>query len=381
MDTCVATDLWNDLGLWDRRTQRFGQCILHIGTEKTGSTSLQHFLGSNRPALLRAGFFVPASLSPYDVAANHERITTLALADAKLNDDLRIAANIRTADRLSEHRSRVAQALRDEVGSLAGNLDETTLLLSNEHCHSRLVERAEVVRLKHFLGEFARQVRIVVYIRPQHELAVSLYDQALKGGYADVSVLPDFSGQTRQWVSRSYFDYADLLERWSDVFGHDALEVRIYSKAEMSNASVVHDFVDHLALSDTSALKFDPSSNVSMGADRQIALNAVNRLAQARAQPLTPELRATLIEQFQQTTRGPGARPSRHDAELFFHGFALSNERVRSTFLPQRPFLFDPDFAEYADVAPARNEADALAATVIVQQQTINQLKAQLRTR
>ena len=379
MATEIAADLWGDLGIWHRRTERFGRCILHIGTEKTGSTSLQHFLGANRRALLQAGIFVPACLSPYDVAANHERLTTFALADDKLNDDLRVAASVCAPEQVAEHRASVTHALRAEVASLPADLGAKTLLLSNEHCHSRLVERAEVVRLRTFLGEFAQQVRIVVYLRPQHELAVSLYDQALKGGYADVSVLPDFSGRTRQWVSRSYFDYADLLGRWSDVFGRDAVDVRIYHRSELANGSVVDDFADYLELSDIPGLSFPKSTNISMGAERQIALNAINRLAQARGQPLTPELRATLIEQFQQTTRGGGLRPSRHDAEAFFQSFALSNEQVRSIFMPQRDRLFMPDFTDYPDTAVARSEADALAATVIVQQQTINQLKARLR--
>jgi hypothetical protein len=380
MDYRVDQDLWSELGLWDDQTPRFAQCILHIGTEKTGTTSLQNFLGANRAALLRAGVFVPASLSPYDLVANHERLTTFALADEKLNDDLRVAAKIGSVAEVAAHRAGIAQALRDEIARLPADrpIEERTLLLSNEHCQSRLVEVAEVARLKTFLAEFVREVKVVVYLRPQHELAVSLYDQALKSGYADISVLPDFSGRTPRWVSRAYFDYGDLMERWAQVFGKDNVDLRIYSKTAMVNGSVIDDFVAKLGL-DADSLVYDKNSNVSMSADRQLAMNAVNRLARARNQPLSAELRSSLIDQFQQISRGPGRRPTRQEAEAFYLSFALSNEKVRATFMPERDSLFEPDFSAYPDSAEPANEVEALAATIIAQQQVINGLRMRLR--
>jgi hypothetical protein len=382
MDYRVEHDLWSELGFWDDQKPRFAQCILHIGTEKTGTTSLQNFLGINRAALLRAGVFVPASLSPYDITANHERLTTLALADEKLNDDLRVAAGLRSPQDVAAHRAQVAESLRGEISRLQPDrpIEESTILLSNEHCQSRLVEVAEIARLKTFLAEFVREVKVVVYVRPQHELAVSLYDQAMKSGYADITVLPDFSGRTQRYVTRTFFNYADLLDRWAQVFGTKNIDLRIYGKTEMVNGSVIDDVVSRLGL-DPEAFVYDKNSNVSMSVERQIAMNAVNRLARARNQPLSPELRSTLIDQMQQISRGPGMRPTRQEAEAFYLSFALSNEKVRAAFMPQRESLFDPDFSGYPEAAEPANEADALAATIIAQQQTINALKLRLARR
>lgn len=377
MDVRNDTDLWSELGLWDLEQARFGQCILHIGTEKTGSTSLQTFLAANRAALLRAGVVVPSCLSPYEWAANHERLTTFALADDKLTDDLRVAAQIRNVEEVGHHRLGIAQSLREEIARLPTDrpAEQRTLLLTNEHCQSRLVDVAEVMRLKTFLSEFVRQIRVVVYLRPQHELAISLYDQALKSGYADISVLPDFSGRTQRWVNRGYFDYGELLDRWGEVFGRTNIDVRIYSRAALTNGSVVDDFVGRLGL-DINDFAADRNSNISMSAERQMAMNAINRLARERGQPLSPELRFSLIEQFQETSRGPGLRPARRDAEAFYRSFALSNEHVRASFMPDRDALFTPDFSAYPEQPTAPNEASALAATTIALQQAINTLRA-----
>ncbi len=368
MSNLVTPDLWSDLGLWDGSAHRFGRCVLHIGMEKTGTTTLQDMLGANRAALLDAGFFVPASLSPYPNRANHERLTTFALDDSKLNDDLRLGANLLIPDDLAPHRAAVTQSLRDEILTLPDDVPNSTrtLLLSNEHCQSRLNDVAEVRRLKTFLDEFVESYSIIVYLRPQHDVATSLYDQALKAGYADIPVLPDFSGRRPLWVHRGFFDYADLLSRWSGVFGHDAMDVRLYGREALAGGDVVEDFLRRLDLEpgNFTAVR---TNNASMSAPMQIALNAINRRARAHNQPLPPTQRQALITQLQAASRGPGRRPSRHDAAAFYHSFALVNEAVRATYFPDRETLFTPDFDRYPEQPDDPDEADCLAEALLLQ--------------
>src|ERR1051325_314622 len=232
---------------------KFRECILHIGTEKTGTTSLRSFLAINREKLLANGIFVPRSLSPYAKLANHERITTFALDIRKVRDDLRIAANVTTEDAVNQHRIAVIEGLEREILSIPTT--DHLLLLSNEHCHSRLVELDEVLRLKEFLSRYARKQTVVVYLRPQHELAASLYDQALRAGYYDVPLPPVFGPDVREWVNRKYFDYGDLIKRWTHVFSKEDSpprafrdykgDVRLFSTHEENRALVGSDF-EHL---------------------------------------------------------------------------------------------------------------------------------------
>src|ERR1700722_198148 len=206
----------------------FDKCILHMGTEKTGTTTLQKFLGVNRLALADRGYFVPTSLSPYQVLANHERLTTLSLETGKLNDDLRRAAGLASVEDVIAHKINVRDDLDAEIRCC--NCIPPNLLLTNEHCHSRLTSDDEVRTLRNFLFEFVEDVKLIVYLRPQHELATSLYDQALKAGYADIEVLPYLERKKTRWVERKYFDYDDLTSRWSRVFGIDKLKPRIFTR-------------------------------------------------------------------------------------------------------------------------------------------------------
>ena len=40
--------------------KRFARCVLHIGTEKTGTSTIQRFLTINRAALIRDGVIYPS---------------------------------------------------------------------------------------------------------------------------------------------------------------------------------------------------------------------------------------------------------------------------------------------------------------------------------
>jgi hypothetical protein len=340
----------------------FAQCILHIGTEKTGSTSIQQFLGNNRSNLAKAGFFVPKSLSPYKVAANHEVLTTYSLDQSKVNDDLRRAAGVVSRDAVAPYRARVDAELKQEIESAP---PADTLLLSNEHCHSRLTSPDEIRMLKAWLSSFARQFRVVVYLRQQHDLAISLYDQALKAGYCDINVLPVFGPQGGQWVEKLYFDYDALLTRWGAVFGDDRLDVRRYSRANLAGGDVIVDFMSAIGCDARSFIR-SPNANVSISAQYQPVLNAVNRYAKQHPGAVTPAMRFRLISALQGISSGPGRRPSRADAQQFLSMFAEGNERVRARFFRAQSSLFNIDWSAFSDHPEAPlSETDCLIETFL----------------
>ena len=316
--------------------------MLHIGTEKTGTTTLQHFFDVNRAALIEKGYFVPKSLAPHSGLANHERLTTYALRNEKLDDDLRVSAGIRSAEHVERHRANVERDLREEVASIAS--DVATLLLSNEHCHSRLVEPDEVTRLKEFLNSFADTFEVIIYIRPQHELATSLYDQALKVGYFDIDVLPFADTARKLWVDRRYFEYDSLVNLWSTVFGDDNLKVRLFDRRRLLNQNIVSDFLRLVGIT-PNGMYHVADQNRSIGSTLQHALNAINRFENQNPGSIGPELREKLITVFGQDALEASIKPARKDAMRFLQQFDEGNEYVRQKFFPERTNLFDPDFS------------------------------------
>jgi hypothetical protein len=350
--------------------QQIRRCILHIGTEKTGTTTLQRFLGTNRGALLQRGFFVPASLSPYPVVANHERLTTIALNPTKLDDDLRVTAGLKTIEDVEEWRVRVEEDLSREIMALSRQPENSpTLLLSNEHCHSRLVTREEVHYLRQFLDRFADETRIIVYLRPQHELAISQYSNLLKVGFHDIDVFPDFIGGRSRGFNGLYFEYDKLLERWAGEFGREKITVRRYTKEQLEGNDVIQDFMSVIGCN-TDGLQVPVNENVSLSAEHQTVINAINRYVASQTSLAAPRLRRhKLITALQATSSGSGRSGNtvkREDAIRFFHTYDDCNERVRKDYFPSAELLFRPDFNAFpVDDPPKINEIDAAVRVIL----------------
>ena len=165
------------------------KAIVHIGAEKTGTTSIQSFCATNRVLLAKRGVLYPSSLG----SANHMALAAYALNDDKI-DDVRLSHGLTSADEIECYRRRVMASLSKEIRS-AGEI--TTLLLSNEHLQSRLVEEEEVARLRSLISTFTDDMRIVVYLRRQDRVAVSHYSTRLKAGAETVG--PIFPPAAAWW--------------------------------------------------------------------------------------------------------------------------------------------------------------------------------------
>jgi hypothetical protein len=336
------------------RAKRFRTCILHIGCEKTGSTTLQKFLHGNRERLAHAGYFVPLSLAPapHDRGLNHACLPTLAMDDRAFGGDLRDAAGISDARALLAYRQAIFAGFRDEVAGAPADAD--TLILSSEHCHSRLCSVQSIRHLRQFLEPFCETFRIVVYLRPQHEVAISFYGMFLLAGDCTLDMFPPLVPPPGYGkivhTPPSYFDYAALLDRWARVFGEDAVDPRLFDTATLRSWDIIDDFSAGLGLPSTELVR-PPAQNTNISAAAQHFLMRLH--AGGCGDGLSPAVRAVLSDLLRARFPGGGVRPARRDAEAFFAQFTAGNEAVRARWFPRRQSLFACDFSDY----PAQHRA------------------------
>ncbi|MDB5554907.1 MAG: hypothetical protein JWL86_4891 [Rhizobium sp.] len=162
-------------------------------------------------------------------ATNHIKLAALAIDDTR-SADIRTMAGIKSPED--------AVALRAELlVELAREKSEAgceTMLLSNEHCASRLVYPDDICRLRDFLAPLAETITIVVYLRRQDEAMLSMYSTALRSGSARPLEFP--SEHIIAWK----FDYEKLLARWAVVFGRENIVVRLFN--ELRNDDILDDF-------------------------------------------------------------------------------------------------------------------------------------------
>lgn len=180
--------------------------ILHIGTEKTGTTSFQHFCDQNREALLRQGLLYPDNLGN----RNHRFVSIYALSFESNDDGVR-GCGIKTQEGMEAFRRKVETRLAAQCRVLP---EPRICLLSSEHLHSRLHSPDQIKLLRALLKPLFEDIEVYVHLRPQVEVAVSLAStQARVGG----SVRRGFFDQVTP--RKIYYDYDRLVGMWEEVFG------------------------------------------------------------------------------------------------------------------------------------------------------------------
>lgn len=308
------------------------RAVLHIGVEKTGSSTLQYFLASNRSKLQQNGFMYPKFCGEFC----HKKLAVHAENDERI-DDLRAEEGLSSAEDVKRFRLNLKAEATTE---LAGSQFETAIF-SSEHCSSRVIEHSEIVRLKEFMLSLFDECKIVVYLRRQDRLQVSHYSTHLKGGGAGYDVLRP--------VGRVpvFLDYEKLLDAWAGVFGRENVMPRIYSRSELSRGSVVDDFVDLLGLGNGYTQVEDV--NESLLPVAQEVLRQLNQEFPRNNSQLMHPTRRNIYELLVRHFTGQGRLPARAEAMSLCDQYTASNASVLKQWFPERKQLFDSDFSIYPE--------------------------------
>jgi hypothetical protein len=239
------------------------------------------------------------------------------------------------------------QALAKEAYRFPGH----TFVFSNEHCHSRLNNINEIINLKKLLNTFFEKIDVVVYLRRQDEMAVSLYTTMLKNGYTRADILQ------ADKASLLYYDHKSLLDRWSFVFGEEAISVGLFVRENLIDRSVISDFCSRTGIPLLAASA--SFANESLRPPYQEFLRLLNVQIPFLVDNRKNLARKNLEEAISAIGAGPGRRPSSSSARAFYEQFRESNEAVRAKWFPDQENLFSEDFDRYPeDADPAELSVD-----------------------
>jgi hypothetical protein len=199
---------------------------LHIGTEKTGTKSIQHFLSTNAELLRADGIFVADFLGEA-----HRKVTGIAFNHYS-KDDLFITE----CQDFESTQEKVAyiEKVRTEFSNHAINTTFPKWVISSEFLQARLQTKEELERLRAFLSVFFNNIRVILYIRNQADAASSLWSTAVSSGLA-WNHFPEPSE-----VSYA-FDHRRTIQLWSSIFTENIC-VRLFDSDQFVGGSLINDF-------------------------------------------------------------------------------------------------------------------------------------------
>jgi hypothetical protein len=227
--------------------------FLHIGGEKTGTTTLQRFLTRNAFRLKRAGFHYPCH--PNDVCffgAGHFPIAA-CLIDEKV-------------EFIDEKKQLTLSLVLGELAQRISAAKHNTIL-SCEHFSSRLSQKRQLATLRDALS--TDDIKIVFYIREPSDLALAAWSTAVRYGarhaFSQDLVTPE----------NRYYNHLKTLTLWSSVFGESNLIVREYNRSRLVGGDIRNDFCSLLGL-EPADFRFEQDENRSFDLQRLEVLRHIN---------------------------------------------------------------------------------------------------------
>lgn len=317
--------------------------ILHIGTEKTGTTTIQEFLHLNRNLLADNGIYFPKSIG----IRNHRPLASWCLPDHR--DDVYLRMNNLTGSHERKAwKNAFIEKFDEELNCLRPQIKQ--VIISSEHFSSLLGQPFEVETLKRILDKWFSNIKVIVYLRRQDLLALSLFNTLLKAGLRQKRIFVGFSPQYK------YFGYKFLMDKWSLVFGKGSIHPGIFEKGEWKNNDLLIDFRNICQIPEGLNYKLPENKNQSYSeTTHEVAMlfnNMVKHDLTGNDLKTLSKIRNEILENINKKYHGMGKIPLRKEAIDYYEIFKESNNIVAQEWFG-REKLFNEDFSMYSETYPA----------------------------
>ena len=300
------------------------QLFLHIGTNKTGTTTLQSLMSLNRGRLKKSGVFYPR-------CAGHQNHLKLAAAclDTEKIDNVRRGLGLTSRRAIERFRHSLVEDLSTEASTWPSN---AKIVFSNEHL-MRLVEQSEKRRLYTLVSKVTSNIKVIIYLRRQDAFFASEYSQKVKGGRS-------IHFDPRAKVKASVYDYSLILDQWAAEFGQENIIVRPFEREQFLDHDLIADFRQLVQIAPDTELKPALLKNASLDAQTVEFLRLANTYLSRWSGDKTNRARDKLVAALEQISDGPKIGMAAPDAKAFYARFEEGNRLVASKFLGRAGGLF-----------------------------------------
>ena len=205
--------------------KKFKKVLLHVGPDKTGSTSIQIACDVGRELLMKHGVFYPTGRWHAELGS--------CFSEAPERYIFNIQSGFKDREMIREMNNIYLSRLRKELEQCESDV----LVLSYEGFV--YIDEVSLIRFRDFIAEYSTTCEVVFYARSPLSYATSAMSQRVKSG------LPSWPDRDPPVMLFRLF-----LERLGKVFGKEQLKVRKFARDALHDGDVVLDFLSLLNLPD-----------------------------------------------------------------------------------------------------------------------------------
>lgn len=302
---------------------------IHIGTRKTGTTSIQAFLRKNKENLFKSGIYVLdySSLNQYEFALASDISHNLTYYIKKLSNSV--------GYEFKKYSDDFFYNFEKELNSLPKNINK--VIVSCEDCS--LLDNNSIKYLKDRISVFFDSIEIISYFRRQDRYVASNVTTALRSGF-NVCLDDIFNKNDIRHLL-----YNEIMENWSDHFGRENIKCRIFEKESLIENNLISDFLFTAQINNIPNLDISTiSSNESIDIVTAKCIEAYNNSERLKNEP--EDFRNSLIKKIKNNNELKFL-PERKLAVDFMTVFYEENKKFKANFFNQSCSFFNNSFDEY----------------------------------
>jgi len=303
---------------------------LHIGTQKTGTTTLQNLFRRNRDLLAKHDLFYPTAPG----GSNHVGLMLYAIERGR-NLSLRTSIGLRSPEEVDEFNSTLMQRLQDEIEQSGCS----KILMSNEHLSSHVTKAKDVRKFVDDLRRICPDIRVVIYLRPQYELVLSAYSQAVKSGRAKPMKV-ELDEETH------FYNYDIMLNLWEMALGIENIRVRLFRRDEFAEGSLIADFFRTIDMDVPEGLDVPGALNPSFDAYTLEFARTANAIIPREQRVGTGPWLSKLLGALERISTGPKFTAAGPELAELDRTFQASNAEVARRYFPDRNGVLFQQFNE-----------------------------------
>lgn len=313
---------------------------LHIGTTKTGTTSIQKFCLQNQLLLQKKNYCFPDSIYRYENKEN----ATFRYKGIHRNGHF-LVGSVWDAD--GGHDTAEEERLYNEGMANVAALFQTydNVILSDEGIWymSSYGKRDLWDKLQTHAKEHHYQIKIIVYLRRQDDFFISNWNQAVKENHMTDSIEKNLEETMKTRIKR--YAYGEKLDSISQIFGKEHIIVRRFEPQAFYNGNIYADFLHCLGLELTEEYKplESATNNTSLEGNTLEIMRILNTVPE-----LDSQTRLLYLESLRAITKISDCKCSMlsyDERKALMSRFEEGNRHVAETYIHDGKPLFDTDTA------------------------------------